>query len=398
MVNKIQKILFTLQEGSFLLNRHYFIFCSCTFVLILAPLVISFLYPFYTVPFIRETTNEKNFYSLDDSAHETGRSKIAYLFASDSELIAECILKSGYEYPFAGIGCNFFGREKDAEDLSGYDYLKLRLFSSHDTNLVIEFRGGVQKWENGRLFYEKRRMDYKLPVKKGLHTYKIPLEDFTIPRWWQEANKELQVEKKDVIPAFGHVERMGLMVMKFDSFPGWEEKTTSVFHEVSFYKSKMLFYLLSFFFALCSLAVMGLLSKQSKKSAPRTCYVRKSENIRNIEYKKVELSSYKDESIKKIETFISENYSDADLSIRAVQYATGISPRNISRLIKDRYGMTFKQFINHLRISEAKRLLRETDINITEIAYEVGYNNLSNFYRVFKEIEKAAPGQVKKAR
>lgn len=58
---------------------------------------------------------------------------------------------------------------------------------------------------------------------------------------------------------------------------------------------------------------------------------------------------------------------------------------------KKRTQKTFSRFITEIRIGNAKRLLIETDMSIAEIAYESGYNSLSNFNKQFHALEKFSP-------
>lgn len=55
-------------------------------------------------------------------------------------------------------------------------------------------------------------------------------------------------------------------------------------------------------------------------------------------------------------------------------------------------GITFKEYINTLRIEKAKQILLENpDITVLELAKQVGYNRSETFYRVFKSIEGDTP-------
>lgn len=67
-----------------------------------------------------------------------------------------------------------------------------------------------------------------------------------------------------------------------------------------------------------------------------------------------------------------------------------------SHYFKKRTQKTFTQFINETRIGKAKRLLIETDKSIAEIAYESGYNSLSNFNKQFNALEKFSPKAFRK--
>ncbi len=64
---------------------------------------------------------------------------------------------------------------------------------------------------------------------------------------------------------------------------------------------------------------------------------------------------------------------------------------SFSRLIKNRTGKTFIEFLNDYRIGYATRMLIEGNNNIAEIAYECGFNNLANFNRTFKKKKNCSP-------
>ena len=56
-----------------------------------------------------------------------------------------------------------------------------------------------------------------------------------------------------------------------------------------------------------------------------------------------------------------------------------------SRFFKKSTGKTFISYVNAIRIGWACKLLIESDMNVAQISYEVGFNNLSNFNRRFYE-------------
>jgi len=63
---------------------------------------------------------------------------------------------------------------------------------------------------------------------------------------------------------------------------------------------------------------------------------------------------------------------------------TDYSERRLSTLFREATGKTMHQYLTGLRISYAKKRLLESG-NITHAAFEAGFNDLSNFYRVFKK-------------
>lgn len=71
------------------------------------------------------------------------------------------------------------------------------------------------------------------------------------------------------------------------------------------------------------------------------------------------------------------------------------APAYLSALFRKATGMTYTEYIQHLRIDEAKRLLTITERGVTEIASEVGFNSLTHFNRIFKKLEGCAPSSYR---
>jgi len=73
-----------------------------------------------------------------------------------------------------------------------------------------------------------------------------------------------------------------------------------------------------------------------------------------------------------------------------------ISRTKINDILKAELGFTFTSYLNKLRLTEAARLLAEKeDANIAEIAYSVGYKNVSYFNKLFKEEYGCTPKSFK---
>ena len=72
-----------------------------------------------------------------------------------------------------------------------------------------------------------------------------------------------------------------------------------------------------------------------------------------------------------------------------------MSEKTISATIKKKSDLTFKEYLNSIRIAEAKRLLKSSDRNVSEIAYQVGFNSPNHFNRIFKSSENCTPTEFK---
>jgi AraC-like DNA-binding protein len=96
----------------------------------------------------------------------------------------------------------------------------------------------------------------------------------------------------------------------------------------------------------------------------------------------------------KMMEYIRQNYKK-DIDINMLAEYVGLSYSHVRKIFHDETGENIVNFINNFRINEAKRLLRETDININEIALSLGYNNNQSFNRFFKKYEGVTPGEFR---
>ncbi|HDZ11113.1 MAG TPA: helix-turn-helix domain-containing protein, partial [Bacteroidetes bacterium] len=92
-----------------------------------------------------------------------------------------------------------------------------------------------------------------------------------------------------------------------------------------------------------------------------------------------------------------EKNSSLSLTLENVANHVALSPSHFSHLIKKELGFTFVDYLTRVRIQKAKSLLRQSNLNITQIAFEVGYPDQSYFTKVFKRVEKATPKLYRKS-
>lgn len=79
------------------------------------------------------------------------------------------------------------------------------------------------------------------------------------------------------------------------------------------------------------------------------------------------------------------------ISIVEVAQLANLSPEAFCRYFKLRTSKTYINFLNEVRISNACKLLLDRESSVSEVCYKVGFNNLSNFNRVFKKITGHSP-------
>lgn len=102
-------------------------------------------------------------------------------------------------------------------------------------------------------------------------------------------------------------------------------------------------------------------------------------------YKKLSIEPQKDKEKSAVLRYMATEYANPELSLEMAATALGVNRTKINDILKEELGLTFSTYLNKLRLTEAARLLSENEeANVSEIAYSVGYNNVSYFNKLFK--------------
>jgi transcriptional regulator GlxA family with amidase domain len=89
--------------------------------------------------------------------------------------------------------------------------------------------------------------------------------------------------------------------------------------------------------------------------------------------------------LKKLLTLVTERIDDPDLSVAHLCRAARLSNTQVNRKLKALTGRTPSQFIRFIRLERAAELLSTTELNVSEVAYIVGFNDPNYFTRAFSE-------------
>ena len=101
------------------------------------------------------------------------------------------------------------------------------------------------------------------------------------------------------------------------------------------------------------------------------------------------------EVIKKTLTYIRENYKEK-IYIHDLAKQACMNEQYFCRFFKKAIGRSPIEYVNEYRVKQSLRLLEETDLPITEVCLESGYNNLGNFLREFRKYTGTTPLQYRK--
>ncbi len=106
-------------------------------------------------------------------------------------------------------------------------------------------------------------------------------------------------------------------------------------------------------------------------------------------------SSTKSRRIAKVCEYIDQNL-DKDLSLAEVAALVNMSESAFSHFFKKRTGLTYINYVNNQRIAKACTLLSDTTLSASEICYDCGFNNKSNFIRIFRKKKNMTPIEYRK--
>ena len=90
---------------------------------------------------------------------------------------------------------------------------------------------------------------------------------------------------------------------------------------------------------------------------------------------------------------VNKNLSNSDFNVDMLTQEVGISRAQLHRKMKDMTGISTSEFIRNIRLEQAARLLREQKINVTQVAYTVGFSNLAHFSTIFRKHFGVAPSE-----
>jgi AraC-like DNA-binding protein len=103
----------------------------------------------------------------------------------------------------------------------------------------------------------------------------------------------------------------------------------------------------------------------------------------------------KNDRLSDVFQYIKENYKD-DISLIEIAKIANLTPTSFCRMFKLKAKKPFVEYLNEIRVSNACKLLLETDMGMSEIAYECGYKTVSNFNKLFKKLTTTTPKEYRK--
>lgn len=371
----------TLIEKYNLTTKH-FLAIAFPFVLILIGYFSIYKAPLRIINSDSTSVNIRTLLKSHDDRSENGNSVCEILSQSSQALIYRYTLNEGY--PFPNIDVRYEPPKNSYFDLGAYNYVRVKISAAKGTRIPLILDSYIEGYSQKDNILTYLNTQAILNVNPEDQVYEIKLSEFKTPDWWY-SNKG--ITEKDMTTTDLSKVRYMVFAGCINLKKGIED--TVKITEFSFHVNMIPFYTASGIFLILYLGIFGLLISRKK--------VEKQSTQIRFQYDKIHSVNHSDKEEEAVFGYLAVHYFEQDLTIIDVQTETGIHERKISGIIKKKTELNFKQFLNRLRLAEAKRLLTETDLQISEIAFKVGYGNASHFNRVFKAEENCSPNDFRKS-
>lgn len=296
----------------------------------------------------------------DDSA-EGGNSTIKELGDNSYEIA----VGKAYEHSFAGV--YFQKSDKSFFAIENKEVLNIELSADVKAHVFI----GFEKFRTGgapRPF----RYSESLQVGPGKTSTKIELKNFVTPDWWLSDNADaIKDENLDKRLISFNVEVTGL--------PNNDEKVNLNIEGISLSKHENEFRILIagglFFIGMLLFVYPKKSNKKGKEKGPEE-EGQKHDNP--------------------IIYYINSNFTSRSLTINSTSEHFKLSTDYINDRVNTEMGMSFKDYVNQLRVDKAKKLLKETEEKAFEVSRLCGFNSSASFSQTFKAVTGMTPNDFRK--
>ncbi|MBR3351284.1 MAG: helix-turn-helix transcriptional regulator, partial [Erysipelotrichaceae bacterium] len=134
----------------------------------------------------------------------------------------------------------------------------------------------------------------------------------------------------------------------------------------------------------------NIIALDEKSTTSTKAFMNYAEGLFNLQQIKLQEQIDSEDIIIRAKRYIDENYHE-NIDRNDVAAVAFVTPNYLSKLFKSSMNINLREYINQLRIEEAKRLLLSTSMSVSEIASYVGYFNISYFSTVFHKIVGVSP-------
>lgn len=320
--------------------------------------------------------------AFDD--HEgNGNSRVDCFTIDTSGITLQYVLQDKILYPYTGFKL-ILKQDSVYKNLSGYDYFSIDLSLKDQQDLIVCIHTIIPGFTDESKVLSYRYMEKSFNCKQSKEHFTIPLKSFITPTWWYVLNKF----PDDSLKTETFKNAAEIIVENGYNSPV-DKSFNFTLKELSFQKSIYKRAILASAAIICWFLLYGFLYFIYKSQLDRV------QKRVIISYEPLKVSNDSDDCLNRILTFIAKEYKNPELTVNQIACEVGILPARVTQILREKKNCSYKQYLNAIRLAEAKRLLLETDRNIVDISLKVGYNNVTHFNRIFKETEGVSPRQFR---
>lgn len=350
-------------------------------ILFLLTLFVTTFFLRYTPALELYPANETylEFTALSDK--DEGGSSEAFVDTSGGHLHFSYKLGTKSQSPYANL---LFHAHELARtiNLEKYTYVDIDIDPKTTSDFSLTLYMYVPGFSDHSYMETHRPYVMKSRVQEAKKHYHFPIKDFATPSWWITENKTTLED----IPPTDWSQLTHLMISDFGDAKFNSEMEIDVLG-LRFRDSIPMELLYSAITTLVGALFLFLGSLLSQKV--------KAPKFTKPIYNKRDKENYDGSDAEKLIAFLAENYGNPLMSLELIKKKLGLNNYQINEILKDQFNMQYKQYLNNIRITEAKRLLRETDRQIGTIAEQVGYCYANSFARTFRAMEEITPNQYR---
>lgn len=307
----------------------------------------------------------------------TGGKSIAEFFSSDSSKVDFRYQIEDKQDAYAGIDILISDpTEKDF-------FLFNEVHMEYSTQNVLGFNLSIRTFEKGITQVsnpESFRYNFHFfspTADNVIHREVLNLKDFKTKDWWKKAY--LKNGKLSDIPDWSTARIFALCheVVNDASAP-----STITLRSMTISRNNNGYFLLTSSFLLLYYSCWSFITWLSK---------RKKKGV-IITYKSIEIVESNDDSWQEfVINYIGKEYVNPDLTLNNTANYTGKPIKIVSKFIREKFNLSFNQYLNGIRLEEGKKLMKNSNLSLKEISYQIGYSGGNHFTRVFKQYEDVTP-------
>ena len=264
-------------------------------------------------------------------------------------------------------------------DLTRYAELEIEARSSRALGISAQFLVKVPPGKRFNPRDERRLLQSDLPLSKEWRRYVLPLAAFTVPAWWKA---QYGVEGVPAEIPGGQAIDLEFAGSNFIFLPKDSPDTLEIRGISLRAKTGM-----RVFWSLLALLAIWL---PWQKFVPR-----RYESGPQYEPRQVE--EPEEAEWKQLQAWLASHYSEEPINVKVLSKATGVPSPRINPLLEKFSGIALIPYVNSIRVAEGSRLLRESSLPVKQIAFEVGFETVAHFNRVFKESQGVSPTAYRQA-